>query len=864
MPESDDSNQTALGSGNAQASHGGVAKVTYNIYQTVSPTSLWAAVPSTRSPLGTPPQITPTPVPDEVGHSTADISRVIKFAPARLIGREDEVVLLNDAWNKVAVRDKGRPHILSFVALGGEGKTSLVAKWASELAFQEWPNCDGAFAWSFYSQGTREQVAASSDLFLKEALIFFGDDADRKFASSNAGAFEKGQRLARLVGRRRNLLILDGLEPLQYAPTSPTPGELKDQGIAALLRSLAVTSHGLCVVTTRYSLPDLKAFWQTTAPENKLLRLSCEASMHLLQSLGVTGPVQEFKALAEEVKGHALTLTLLGGFLKRAFHGDIRQRDRVKFEKADEKIDGGHAFRTMAAYEQWLLRDGGDEGQREVAILRLMGLFDRPANAGCLMALQRNPIAGLTDPLIELADYEWEYCISGLEAAKLLTVNRDTVGVPVSLDAHPHLREYFAKQLREQNPAGWKAAHTRLYEYLCDNTADKAQPTLEDLQPLYQAVAHGCHAGLYQEAFEHVYNIRLQRGMEHYPHKNLGAVSTDLGCIAGFFLVPWTRLADSIPSELAGRVLDSASESLHSIGRLGEARQAMETLHDVCHGRNRPVEIANSEILLSEVSNSLGELDTAIKHANKALARSERKFQTKMSLAALGFALHQQGYVDSALDAFRAAESLESKRFDGRPFLCSLPGYAFGDLLIDIFCRISDPQEKENFLAELQLRAGNLLEAAKSPFNHLAVALSNLLLMQIQAAATHPLESPDGKWLIALADQVVSQLRGAGDIRYLPRGLLIRASLRALIDQRTGSESAQTDLDEAWDIAERGPMKLLQADILLNRVQLFLNDTLYPWKSAHDDVAAAERLIDGCGYHRRDKELAATKKAILK
>jgi hypothetical protein len=54
-----------------------------------------------------------------------------------------------------------------------------------------------------------------------------------------------------------------------------------------------------------------------------------------------TRPAQEFVALVEDVKGHALTLTLLGGFLKRAFHSDIRQRDRVKFEKAHEKVDGG-------------------------------------------------------------------------------------------------------------------------------------------------------------------------------------------------------------------------------------------------------------------------------------------------------------------------------------------------------------------------------------------------------------------------------------------------------------------------------------------------------------------------------------------
>jgi hypothetical protein len=308
-------------------------------------------------PAATAPPLEPRPV--RANFPTVDISRILKYAPADLIGRHDELKLLNDAWAKVRNAESPRPHVLTFVALGGEGKTSLVAKWAAELATQDWPGCDGAFAWSFYSQGTRDQLAADSDLFLKAALDFFGDDTDKAFAASNVGAFEKGQRLARLVGQRRSLLILDGLEPLQYAPTSPTPGELKDQGVAALLKRLAAASHGLCLVTTRYSLPDLKAFWQTTAPEVKLLRLSREAGVLMLKTLGVKGAATEFETLVEEVKGHALTLTLFGGFLKRAFHGDIRQRDRVKFEKADEKMDGGHAFRTMAAYEKWLLRDGG-------------------------------------------------------------------------------------------------------------------------------------------------------------------------------------------------------------------------------------------------------------------------------------------------------------------------------------------------------------------------------------------------------------------------------------------------------------------------------------------------------------------------
>ena len=332
-----------------------------------------------------------------------DISRIIKYAPAELIGREAETALLHEAWAKVQAHDPKRPHILTFVALGGEGKTSLVAKWAVELAAQDWPGCDAVFAWSFYSQGTRESVAADSDLFLKAALTFFGDDKDKEFAASNVGAHEKAQRLAQLVGERRALLILDGLEPLQHASTATAfkPGELKDQGIAKLLKDLAASSHALCIVTTRIELPDLQAFKGGTVKEVPLLRLSREAGVHLLKKHGVTGSdrrnlplhdgdakselVSEFEKLVEDVDGHALTLHIMGSFLKKAFGGDIRKRDRVTFAKASQKTDNDHAFRAMAAYARWM-EDGSDEARRELAILRLMGLFDRPATADCLAA----------------------------------------------------------------------------------------------------------------------------------------------------------------------------------------------------------------------------------------------------------------------------------------------------------------------------------------------------------------------------------------------------------------------------------------------------------------------------------------------
>ena len=95
-----------------------------------------------------------------------------------------------------------------------------------------------------------------------------------------------------------------------------------------------------------------------------------------------------------------------------------------------------------------------------------------------------------------------------------------------------------------------------------------------------------------------------------------------------------------------------------------------------------------------------------------------------------------------------------------------------------------------------------------------------------------------------------------------PRGLLTRAWLRFLEGKRTGPESAQSDLDEAWEIAERGPMKLFMADIHLHRARLFFREAQYPWGSPAADLAAARELIEKCGYGRRKEELEDAEAAV--
>ena len=93
-------------------------------------------------------------------------------------------------------------------------------------------------------------------------------------------------------------------------------------------------------------------------------------------------------------------------------------------------------------------------------------------------------------------------------------------------------------------------------------------------------------------------------------------------------------------------------------------------------------------------------------------------------------------------------------------------------------------------------------------------------------------------------------LRRAGTIHHLPRGLLTRAWLRALTGDRNG---VRRDLDEAWTIAERGPMPLFQADVQLHRARLFGDRAA---------LAEARRLIDQHGYGRRYEELADAEAAF--
>ncbi len=813
------------------------------------------------APLAVKPALTTFAAPDP---PPVDISRIDRYAPAELIGREAEMALIEEAWAK-AVAGEAHPRVLTltFVALGGEGKTALIAKWAIGQSDKDWPGCEAAFAWSFYSQGTSDRQTASSDLFLAEALKLFGAPAVEGVESAN----DRGRRLAKWIGEKRTLLILDGLEPLQYAPTAPTPGELKDEGLRALLKGLAQRNKGLCLVTTRYRIKDLEGY-AATAPQHDLSPLSKEAGAKLLKRLGVKGTLKEREMLTEDVKGHALTLNLVGSYLRAAFHGDVRKYRLLSLSAADRKLGRNHASHVMDAYVRWLEKT--EDGPRALATLRLLGLFDRPANAGCLEALWRAPvIEGLTEPLVALTDEDRELTLTQLADAKLITVNHDAGGALVSLDAHPLLREYFAKDFRETRPEAWKAAQKRIFEQLTRTTQDKPEPTLDDLQPLYQAVAHGCHAGMQQIACDSVFSARIRRRREAYSVKTLGAFGADLGAVACFFDAPWRRLSPNLSPSAQSWLLNAAAFELRALGRLTEAlepmRAGLEMLVEQVSWGNAAVSASN----LSELELTLGEVDAAIRDGDAAVVYDDRSGDAlwrTIARTTQADALHQAGRHPDAEARFVEAEAVQAEQQPQYPLLYSLRGFQYCDLLLGDAERAAsrlligtgnDPsatlQSALDACDAVAERARQSIQIAERNNWLLDIGLDHLTLARASLyQAVLRAEPPAGEHV----KEVLDFLRRAGQQQYLPLGLLTRALFRAA----TGNfDGAREDLDEAFENAERGPMRLHLADIHLHRARLFGlmagRPEVYSWVSPRDDLDTARKLIETCGYGRRREEL---------
>ncbi len=838
--------------------------------EVIYPATGLEAVPQwTQPPAEAEPKVAPT----RLGHG----------APT-LFGRDDELAQLESAWADPQTK------LMTIVAWGGVGKTALVHEFRNRLVRRDEPAW--VFDWSFYSQGTRDVGAVSADSFIREALLFFGDPelAD----DSKASAWRKGERLAELVASRRALVILDGLEPLQEPPAGKgQAGAVREQSVRALLLGLANRNRGLCLVTTRVPVLELQDCERTTAPRVELDRLSKPAGVMFLRSLlgKASSTEADLGEICEEVDGHALSLQLLGSYIRRAL-GDARRWREIDLRRANED-QGGHAFRVIAAYERWL-GQAGAEGERELAVLRMMGLFDRPADPGCITALRREPaIAGLTDALVGLDRQAWRALLASLEEARLLGGSA-YVPTPVRgydeataraagqleqpqgeakpwpvpehgpdalvLDAHPLVREYFGDALRRSDEAAWREGHRRLYEHLRESVPHWPEG-IEGLQPLFQALVHGCAAGRVQESLVAVYQGRILRGARFYSVHQLGAFGASLAAVANFFEQAWDRPSPELSAAYRAWVLSEAAFCLRGVGRLSESleptRAGLEMLGELEDWTNAARVAGN----LSELELTLGLVCAAVDDATLAVAhadRSEDAFQRMVRRTTLADARLAAGEWAQARALFEQTEAMQAHHQPNEPQLYSVRGHQYCELLLGEAERaawresatLAEPSELLPRCAEVFERATRARKAAVRLHRTLDIALDHLTCGRaaLYAARLHA-RAPTLACTLTLEhareqlEAAVDTLREAGTQDFLPKGLLTRAWLHQLGNR---DDLAERDLDEAWTLAIRGPMLLHQADIQLHRARLFHD---------RDALTQAATLIDKLGYHRRLGEL---------
>ena len=740
---------------------------------------------------------------------------------ANLFGRDNELKTLDDAWNKTNI------HILNLVAFGGVGKTALVNTWLQTMREAHFRGAEYVYGWSFYSQGTSEDRQVSADAFIAETLAWFGDPHP-----DSGSPWQKGERLADYIKKKKTILILDGLEPLQYPHQQ---GKIKDPGLQSLLGELAYKNPGLCIITTRFAINDLHGFSNSTAPHIQLEKLSPNAGSQLLQSLKVTGTEEELRKATDEFGGHALALTLLGNYLTSAYNGDIRERNKIP-AIMEEESKGGHAKRVMRSYEKMF------EGKPELDILHILGLFDRPAHQSAINAITKEPIiAGLTNQLHDLPETKWNLALNHLRAAGLL--NKDEHNNHSALDCHPLIREYFGEQLKQNNPDAWKEAHSRLYEYYKTVPKKEFPDIIEEMEPLYAAVMHGCKAQRYQEALNDVYLKRIARGNENYSIHKLGAFGADLTAISGFFEKIWVQPAPDLREPEKSFLLNKVGFCLRALGRLQEASHLMQKSLDICIKQKKWKNAAQVSGNLSELFLTLGDLSQAFDYAKRNVQYADISnllFWKMVSKTIISNTMHQAGLLKESETSFRDAEVMQKEDDSKFDILYSLRGYQYCDLLFS--------QGKS---IEVKRRAEQILEWARIiNTDLLIIALGTLSLGQSEVIQALKEIKCCFQKAVEILNQAVEDLRKTGMQDNLPLGLFARAEVYRITEN---FEHAHRDLHEAMTIATRGEMRLHEADCHLQYSRLYLAEG--DKEKSREHLEKAETMINEMGYHRRDPEV---------
>lgn len=535
------------------------------------------------------------------------------------------------------VADLASPdRVWSLVAAGGTGKTAIAERVVRDMN----PGEANVLVWSFYER-------PDADAFLRECNeLFLGEDEGP--AGGRLERLERGLR-----DGRPHLIVLDGLELVQEdAGGGRVRGELTDQSLKLLLRALAAgLGRARALVTSRFPLVDLADWTNRGYRHTPLDDLSPEAAVAVLRGWGVVGEDAALRAAAEQVGRHALSVAVLGSYLKSFARGDIEAV--IDFDLDAVTGDDPKAAklaRVLGGYAQRLPED-----ERE--LLTRLSVFPRGVTIDLLGVLidAGGEVAGL----LVNAKPRLVALLGRLRDRGLVFQYR--AGDTFTWTAHPFLRDSFRKLLGCPSEEVFDTVAKSIGAGL-EKRPDKKPTKAVDLDRYERLIEATRLAGREKEAFE-----LFWYGLGNYDHlgRVLGDFERGYRILAAFSSTGQPedcapRLVLRERSIVVGGVFTFASR----LGRLGEAWNSWsrtsgwnELLADPVYASRRLQNASELRLAMGYLEESRRLATEALKEADAAQDFDERRD----SLAFRAFAAHAQGDIEAARTDFDTATELEGE-----------------------------------------------------------------------------------------------------------------------------------------------------------------------------------------------------------
>ncbi|MEO5349220.1 MAG: hypothetical protein H7836_06215 [Magnetococcus sp. YQC-3] len=736
--------------------------------------------------------------------------------------------------------------IVACVAGAGVGKSVLLEGWLDHLR----PHFGGVsrvFAWSFQHTSIARPLSmgggpGSSGLFFSQALRFFGHEGELPESEE-----KRAIRLSELLRARPFLLILDGVDPLQFSeerPAARLAETFSDPGLYHLLRLMCHSSaeqdyaDSLVLLTSRRSVAGPAkgstpgATWQ---PYREIVveNLTEREGVELLKSMGVAKQyAHRLPGMVRRMHGHALTLVLLGGLLAQKRPEWQATPDFLTHLLAPDS-EGEHLQRLLRHYTAAIW----PQETLHALFLRLFGVFDRPMREEEWQMARAQ--VDFAQPLREMDFVTCANLVQDLEEAGFVLPYSTYCGWQL----HALVRDYLTEEMEAEasHSPFWaerlRQAHGVLFDYFQTLLDDPQPDSLVALEPLYRAVRHGCRAGRYKEALHGVYVQRIRRGTDCFSLARWGAYSSDLTALAGFFPNGWDAPPVEADLSVGDRswLLAEAAFCLTVTGRVEEALGPQEEGVRLEATQGTPQGVVRAAAALCDLQMATGRLRVALETAIRG-----REWAEQHALSVLQWllqikqatVLHRLGEWSASLALYEEVEAVPIEiTAEFFPYM-GMAEKGHTELLLE---------QRTVALEALLQRAEEAQQQAESSGHPLWITWSLLSKCRVLVAM-----GQYERVMMPLQTAIMSTVEREGETPLLAEILLLRATV---LHRRGEGYAAHQDLTRLLEIARRWQLPLLEVDGRLLEGEILLGEKSY--EEADESLSRLEALVARTGYGQR-------------